>query len=587
VKLKQYLEALQGRWSISLIGWCVLTPVSLFAYYIRGRIFLELSIIGAWIFSLYINIFTTFLFYIFSQTILRKRYTQQQNLLKVFLVFFSIWGLNSINEILLTKFLLNKPQHIYTEIIASLIPTVSGLILTNMAIGLLAEGLKNQKLLKQQLADLAIQNHQSSENLSSEKLRLKDTIERLLLDQLQVIKLSVENLNSKSTKIQLGEIAFQIENYATGVVRELAHSLAQKPAINPTRVDKSFHVSSQSRGFTPFISTKFFLATELVAGGFLQAYRNGLQGFWLQIGLSFSAFLLAIFGAAVLNKIKTNKFKYGFTVFYVLIFFVALDQLLIFFQDVLANLEFPFSTSELSLRFTLAFILTSGFISALKWLDILNANLEKIREINLADIEAKEQEILETRLQVSSALHGSIQGRLAGIAMALRFVEETDRSDGENLLEIEEKILPQFNLIATDLVRILNGEKRQKFGTSLEKNLLGLKEDWTNLVEIDWKLPNRLSEPQRIEFIEDMMLVCNEAISNAVRHGQASQVSIDFTHHAHEVVLKIRNNGKASATNYEKGLGLDSVSRISNHYRLENLPAGGTELTVSFDAQEY
>jgi signal transduction histidine kinase len=583
VKLKQYLEVLQGRWSISLIAWSILTPVSIFAYYIRGRIFLELPITSAWIFSIYMNAVTSILFYLFSKTVLRKRYTEKQKLIKVFVVFLSLWGINSINEILITKYFLVKPLHMYSEIIASLTPTVSGLVLTNMAVGLLAEGIKNQQSLRKELFDLKIEIAQSEEQLSSEKMRLKDAIERLLLDQLAVIKMSVENLTSKSSKLQLEQIASQIESYATGAVRDLAHSLAKTQETYQHDVEKKFLSGFKSSGFIPFFSTKFFLATELVAGGFLQAYRNGVQGFLLQLGLSLVAFLLALFGSEIIKKMKENKSKYAFAILYLILFFVSLNRLLIFFQNVLTQLEFPFSTSELSLRFTLAFILTSGFISALKWLDELNISFLKIRELTLADIESKEKEILGTRSQVSSALHSSIQGRLAGIAMSLRFIEETVGTKDEKLSDIEEKIVPQFNLIANDLTRILNGEKRQKFGTSLTKNLNGLREDWTNLVEIDWKVSKNLNEPQSVKFLEDIIQVCNEGISNAVRHGQASQVSLDLVRHHDEVILKIRNNGKATFANFEKGLGLDSIERISTYYRLENLPTGGTQLTVGFE----
>ena len=582
MNLKSYAQYLQGRWSISLIGWSILTPVSIFAFYIRGRVFLELSISDAIYFSLFINFVTSVNFYILSISLLRKRYETKQNLFKIFFAYSSIWLVNSIIEIILTKFLLHKPLHIYTELIASLVPTISGLIFTNLAIGIIANAVGIRKILEREIEDLNAEKSSVDIDLSTEKERLVSTIERLLLDQLAVIKGNVQLINQNSSIIQVEKMAQQIEDYASNIVRKIAHEIDDGSEIEFSNERNSLSKNHKLSPFFPYFSTKFFLLTELIAGGFLQAYRNGLPGIYLQVTLSLLSFTLAVIGSRILKFLSGQKIRLIFVAFYIPLFYVILERFLYLFQNFVYKLKFTFSSEELSIRFTLAFILTSGFISALKWIDNINTNLVKIRSLNLSDINMKEKEILSTRSRISSALHGPIQGRLAGIAMALRFSESNGASDKVDHEKIQEMVIPQLNDVSNDLAKIFEGRKLTDLGTSLENISIIVAQEWGNLIAIQFKIPHQLKSSQDRNLIRNVNQVCNEAITNSIRHGKATEVFIEFEKIDDELILQITDNGKGVFSNYVKGMGLDSIEKISIYYRLENLKSGGSKLTVTF-----
>jgi signal transduction histidine kinase len=582
VNFKSNAQYLQGRWSISFIGWSILTPVSIFAFYIRGRVFLELSISDAIYFSLFINFVTSLTFYILSISLLRKRYESEQSLNKIFFAYSLIWLVYSINEIILSIFLLHKPLHIFTEIIASSVPTISGLILTNLAIGIIANAIKIRKMLVKEIENLSTEKTSITLSLSKEKEILVSTIESLFLKQLAVIKCNVQKINQNSTSIQVEKMAQQIEDYASNIVRKIAHEIDDGLEIKLPQEMVSSSIPLKSSPFSPYLSTKFFLLTELIAGGFLQAYRNGLPGIYLQVTLSLLSFTLAVLGSIILNLLSAEKIRLIFVAFYILLFYVIIERFLCLFQNVVYELRFTFSTEELAIRFTLALILTSGFISALKWIDNINTNLAKIRSLSLIDINMREDEILSTRSRISSALHGPIQGRLAGIAMALRFSESNSDSDKVDFEKIQEKVIPQLTYVSNDLAKIFEGRKLTNLGSSLENILINLVQEWENLIAIQFTIPPQLMSPQEKDLIRNVRDVCNEAITNSIRHGKATEIFIEFEKIDDEILLRITDNGRGVIKNYERGMGLDSIERISTFYRLENLKSGGSKLTATF-----
>jgi signal transduction histidine kinase len=289
----------------------------------------------------------------------------------------------------------------------------------------------------------------------------------------------------------------------------------------------------------------------------------------------------------MLQFFETQKVKFSFALTYVLAFFLILYNMLNLFQNILIELPFPFSSFELSLRFSLAFILTSGFISALEWIKSTNDKLEEIKKLNVSEIEFKERELRSTRARISAALHGPIQGRLAGIAMALRF-NELEKGKSELLLSrIYQDLIPQLDLISGDLQEIFDGKNPRKNDLSLEKNLIDLESEWGFLLNIDWKLSKDLAASQNARFIDDILLICNEAIANSVRHGNASQVSLEISKLDNVVILSIIDNGTGVLKGFVGSMGLETIRGISTDYSLTNVENGGAKLSISLPLEKY
>lgn len=85
--------------------------------------------------------------------------------------------------------------------------------------------------------------------------------------------------------------------------------------------------------------------------------------------------------------------------------------------------------------------------------------------------------------------------------------------------------------------------------------------------------------------------IIQEAVSNAVRHGKASEIKIDLTCHSNQFSLTVRDNGTGFHSLPDPELlrvrghrGIAGMSEratlIGASFRIENLPEGGTLITV-------
>ena len=88
--------------------------------------------------------------------------------------------------------------------------------------------------------------------------------------------------------------------------------------------------------------------------------------------------------------------------------------------------------------------------------------------------------------------------------------------------------------------------------------------------------PNAESELYRIS---------QEALTNALRHGQASRVMIEMAYNADHVTLRIRDDGTGFALQKSQpGLGISGMreraASIAGRFNLSSPPGQGTEITV-------
>lgn len=77
--------------------------------------------------------------------------------------------------------------------------------------------------------------------------------------------------------------------------------------------------------------------------------------------------------------------------------------------------------------------------------------------------------------------------------------------------------------------------------------------------------------------------IVQEAVSNAVRHSGATEVSVCMIMKQHELIVKVADNGRF-ITSGKKGIGLNSIRKraesINGRAELLVHPEGGTELTI-------
>lgn len=85
--------------------------------------------------------------------------------------------------------------------------------------------------------------------------------------------------------------------------------------------------------------------------------------------------------------------------------------------------------------------------------------------------------------------------------------------------------------------------------------------------------------PQRLEHEEALYRVCQEAVSNTVRHAGAKRLRVEAAVTASEAVLRVADDGRGLDTEFRPGVGLGSmrarIEHLQGQFRIAaNTPCG-------------
>ncbi|HEX6834908.1 MAG TPA: histidine kinase, partial [Rudaea sp.] len=73
--------------------------------------------------------------------------------------------------------------------------------------------------------------------------------------------------------------------------------------------------------------------------------------------------------------------------------------------------------------------------------------------------------------------------------------------------------------------------------------------------------------PQRLEHEEALFRVCQEAVSNCVRHANARRIRVEAVVTGSQAVLRVSDDGSGLSTNFRPGVGLGSMRTRIEHLR--------------------
>ncbi|MFA6960079.1 MAG: ATP-binding protein [Opitutaceae bacterium] len=129
---------------------------------------------------------------------------------------------------------------------------------------------------------------------------------------------------------------------------------------------------------------------------------------------------------------------------------------------------------------------------------------------------------------------------------------------------------------------------RHDFSNALAVLVENLKGDRTTefVIRIDEGAEVRLSPTQ----LPDLLQIVHEAVSNALRHGNASQVTIRLHEDGDRLALMVQDNGAGfdPSTVSSEGHGLVNfrarASSLHSEFRLESQPGEGCRLVLTFPA---
>lgn len=165
--------------------------------------------------------------------------------------------------------------------------------------------------------------------------------------------------------------------------------------------------------------------------------------------------------------------------------------------------------------------------------------------------------------QSTAMLHGPIQGRLATIAMTLRF--EGNVVSRETI----ESCSAMLDACKADLVRVAEDPFREH--RCVDGVLEGLRAQWSGLLAISWELDptTKLWLDGNAHFLRSFETRIADLASNASRHGAARQMQLTITPDENGIWVVARDDGKGPELPVTLGMGLDDAQERTSQIEMD------------------
>lgn len=212
-------------------------------------------------------------------------------------------------------------------------------------------------------------------------------------------------------------------------------------------------------------------------------------------------------------------------------------------------------------------------------------------EENLTLTQQLQAQVLEEKIRLGRDLHDDVIQSLYAVGLTLEAARVSLPTDPEVADQRLQQCLDGLNASIRDVrgyIKGLSPEKlRQRNFTSAVKTLAseleaGRQIDWEQI--IDEEAATALSFEQTTEALQ----ITREAISNALRHGEADQITIRLHRNDSEVGLLISDNGHGfqPGRTANEGHGLFNMQSRAKQagatLRIDSEPKSGTRIVITF-----
>jgi hypothetical protein len=169
---------------------------------------------------------------------------------------------------------------------------------------------------------------------------------------------------------------------------------------------------------------------------------------------------------------------------------------------------------------------------------------------------------------VSHVLHGPIQDAIAASLKRIQSMPP-DALPGDSEVEIVRNHIE-------NALQLLNDSPLRNY--SIERGLKGLAALWSGLVDINVSLDKKTVEVlESAQTTSSIIIeVVREAVSNAIRHGDATKIDIDikYIEFPADIHITVNNNGKSLSTQTSTGIGTKLLTDMTLEWSRENHPEG-------------
>jgi signal transduction histidine kinase len=215
-----------------------------------------------------------------------------------------------------------------------------------------------------------------------------------------------------------------------------------------------------------------------------------------------------------------------------------------------------------------------------------------LRLANLAE-EAKQTAILDERNRMARDIHDTLAQSFTGIIMQLEALKSSPTMAPEETQAHFNRIRNIARLGLSEARRSVHALRPVALETaSFPDALRHLLNQMTQGTPVQTTLHIEgmaQSLPASVE--ENLLRIAQEAVTNAIRHGQAQTIALQLLSEPAAVHLQILDDGQgfAPATHFASGFGLigmqERVHHLGGHLHLVSQPGQGTEITVTIPSK--
>jgi signal transduction histidine kinase len=195
------------------------------------------------------------------------------------------------------------------------------------------------------------------------------------------------------------------------------------------------------------------------------------------------------------------------------------------------------------------------------------------------DLDWMDNRSRELRKEIASILHGPLQGRIAGVALALRLIAADEEATEDEKIKKLDEIEKLLTSVIRDVQELFKVEKN-KTDASIVIKLINLRRSWDGIAKVKWTIEPHVFAVLTASYFKTVSEILYEAVSNSVRHGGATDVLISLNAGINNIILTITDNGKGVSTAPTPGAGFHKFSELGATYNFDLAVDSGAKLTV-------
>lgn len=455
----------------------------------------------------------------------------------------------------------------WAVISVSAIVVAAWLLMGHLALALLLQNIKNYAELQTKNAQLQKLVDNANSELRKHQTQLQTEISERVQRVLDRISAQLEQLNFKSDPTQILETAASIREASEADIRGLSHELSAPVNANflpdlpnrKTNWRQFAHISVEGSAHISWV----------VAVGSLMAFSLAMAvGGWLTAAVVAVALIVGVPILWITDRGRRAISKrwpiwlrvVSVPVEYVGLVLVGVEivrQLTRDLEEIQSILNlFEIAVPIGAVLIWLLIFVIQGLSNSIQERSI---DLEKASRALELTIERLQSQLREVRNRIARLLHGSVQGRLASVSLALAATAgENDKAISD---EMGFKARAQLELARKDLAEAF-AENRDV--PVFSRALGDLLSSWSGLIEFDLNLDQEISDLLDADPLlgEIVAHAVQECFTNAVRHGSARNIQLAFgLSNSDEPILKLtaKNDGNFATKEFKPGLGWQTM----------------------------